>query len=908
MTRRITLAIVAALAALLLSAGLAAAQEPPGAESGTRLEPGLNLVGWVGEPTPVSQLFQQIPRLEAIWAWDAELRDWIVAAPGAPEWLGGLGRVTAGMGLRMQLGGDQPYHWQRSTEPTRGLVKLRTGWNLVAWSGADGAAIGDVAKGIGWSLRSVRRWDAASQQWVTWTSPERTAQVIANTSADATIPGIRRGEALWIEVARAVNWLQPTDILPRLVFSRGASHELQTRVREDLKSVLAFFRDQYGIQADPDFTVYVPEDVDALIQAYEDDGVDEDKALIRALWNRAPGWASGKIVVKQSLWPDDLSNDEFYGGRYLITHEYFHILQGQLSGNIAGTRGTAWLIEGMAAWVGGEHAVFDGELIRVELRNTLLSGVTDDTPTLQSTEKSGNAGWEYSLGRLAIDRLTEDNGPDLPIELWRSLASTEIGPQGRWASTLDWQTAFEGVSGQTVSEFYADFDAWQREQAAANSATANSYDSNWIRGRVTGEGGAPVAGVIVNAIRPEGETSVGRHRRAETAADGSFAVWVPEDGDYRLSVDIDDDCTRYYSNGQLINDGKQWDDLYQARPIKVGQSDVSGVHIQLPPNVCDWQIRGHAVGPNGEPLAGLGILACRPQKCHTGYTIGALVLDGPSPGVSFAAQYVVVASNGSFTVTPGLLGVYILLVLNETCSAWYTSTGLTVDQGMAATITVDNSDSREVFIQVPSWMCRWQIKGDVAQADGSPVADTDISACLEVNGDCVSRLDGSTDGNGTFAITVPAEGNYRLWFNLEGCTIYFGDGGFTTDWRARSTVRVAGRDVRLDLRQISEGMCRHRISGRFVDSSGAPLSKKWINVHWPANSGGVWADPDGRFEIRVPSDGEYTFSIQLRQQPECWPRLGGQALGSPNNPVRVSGADVTGVVLRLPGTIEELCE
>ena len=50
--RRITLAIFAVLAALLLSAGLAAAQDPPETETATRLEPGLNLVGWVGEPTP----------------------------------------------------------------------------------------------------------------------------------------------------------------------------------------------------------------------------------------------------------------------------------------------------------------------------------------------------------------------------------------------------------------------------------------------------------------------------------------------------------------------------------------------------------------------------------------------------------------------------------------------------------------------------------------------------------------------------------------------------------------------------------------------------------------------------------------------------------------------------------------
>ena len=78
-------------------------------------------------------------------------------------------------------------------------------------------------------------------------------------------------------------------------------------------------------------------------------------------------------------------------------------------------------------------------------------------------------------------------------------------------------------------------------------------------------------------------------------------------------------------------------------------------------------------------------------------------------------------------------------------------------------------------------------------------------------------------------------------------------------------------------------------------------------MRWPGD-GGVWTDPGGHFEIRAPSDGAYSFGVQFRSQPYCWHELAGQALGSFDNPVRVSGTDVTGVVLRLPGTIEELCE
>ena len=576
---RASLLAVFALISCALAIGLARAQEPA-AETGTILHPGLNLVGWVAEPTSVSRLFREIPQLEAVWAWDAELDEWIVAAPGAPEWLGGLGRVQAGMGLCMQLGGDQPYLWQRSTEPTRGLVKLRTGWNLVAWSGADQTPIDDALKGVGWSLRVVHRWNPATQQWTTWTSPERTAQLIAanNTDQEADddneMPTIRRGEALWINVARAVNWLQPTDILPRLVFPGGASQHLQTRVREDLEAVLNFFRTQYGIQAEPDFTIYAAKDADALIQAYRDDGDeidDEWAASIRARWG-VGGWAGDdRIVVRSDFWPESPSSQITTHspsgfsytnyGRYIITHEYFHILQFQLDPDSWGS--AAWLVEGTASWIDDEHKVFDGELTWGDLRDGVLWQITDDTPTLRSTEFGSSDRSHYDLGWFATDRLIADGEPDSAIEFWRRLLRS-----------TDWETAFREVSGQPVSEFYAAFDAWQR--------TAAGYDGNWIRGKVVFASGAAASGVFLISRRVEGEISVGRSDSAETADDGSFAMRAPEAGDYILSVHGNQGgCSRYYSDGQLV------DRRAEARPVKVSQSDVS-IDIRLPPDVCGW--------------------------------------------------------------------------------------------------------------------------------------------------------------------------------------------------------------------------------------------------------------------------------------------------------------------------------
>ena len=849
---RASLLAVFALISCALALNLARAQDPT-TETGTTLHPGLNLVGWTAEPTPTAQLFDEIPQLEAVWAWDAELDDWITAARGAPEWLGGLGRLTPGMGLRMQLSGDQPFNWQRSTEPTRGLVELRAGWNLVAWSGADETPIDDALKGIGWSLRNVHRWNPITQQWSAWTSPERTAQLIVadNTDqeADSEIPTIRRGEALWINVARAVNWLQPTDILPRLVFPGGASDKLQARAREDLEAVLNFYRTQYGIQADLDFTIYAAKDVDALLQAYRDDGQDVDdayEASTRARWNRVAGWAGGNIVVKQTSWPDDLSTDDVAWARYTITHEYFHILQDQLSDGWA----SQWLVEGTASWVDDEHKVLDEEQTYGDLRDRYLSEITDNTPTLRSTEDD-NAQWEYTLGWLATDQLTANASPNFTIEFWRHLTSTEIGPHGRWASTPDWRTALQQVSGQTVSEFYTDFDAWQQEQATANPASASPYDGASIRGRVMGAGGEPVAGVFVNAIRVEGETSVGWNQRAETDANGRFAVRALEDSDYRLSVDINDDCTRYYADGQLINDGERWDDREEARSIRVSQADVTGIDIQLPPNVCGWQISGRIVGLNAEPLAGIRVSTC------------------PTGGGG-QCYWSASTADGSFTVAVNEPGEYrISANLGGGCSVYFRSGLATTNWDSASPVMLADAPLGGILIQVPENLCQLRVGGFLDGIERFLDGYVSANLCRITDDGCSSSTSRRLGNDGSFAVATPTSGAYRLTYNFDGCSVHYGPTGVTANAADAALINVDSRDMRVAYRQVPADVCAYEIGGTLIGADSQPLADTWVSacleevdgncVAWP----GAWTDDDGAFAITVPVDGAYRLSFGL---------------------------------------------
>ena len=818
------LGFAVAFIALLLMVSPASAQEPTAAESGTSLHPGVNLIGWVGEPMPVAQLFREIPQLEAVWVWDAELDEWVVAGRDAPEWLGGLRQVKAGMGLRMQLSGDAPVIWDRSTEPTRGLVKLRTGWNLVAWSGADGASIDDVVKGIGWSLRSVRRWDAATQQWATWTSPERSAQVIADTNGgeEAESPGVRRGEALWVNVSRSVNWLQPTDILPRLVFPGGASEELQARVREDLEAVLSYFKDQYGIQMDPGTTILVPKDVESLLQSDDYDG---DSARTRAQWNLTGGWAGDPIVLKQDFWGRVPGRAENATGRYTLTHEYFHNLQSELRDGYAPT----WLVEGTAEWAETEHRVIDGSATWHDVRKVTQSIMitAGPSPTLPSTEL-GNGVWQYTLGWLATDLLTADIEPDSWIEFWRRMTSTEIGPHGRWASSLDWRTAFEEVFGMPVADFYVRFASWQREQVQRNAATPtySDGDAHWIRGRVTGEGGAPVASVFVNAVRVEGETKVGWDRRAETDDDGAFSVRVFGEGEYDLSVDIDD-CTVFYYFPDQLNLVR---DVIQS--VEVAQSDVRGVEIRLPPNTCDrsqHRIHGRVIGPNAEPLANLWV--------------------GASTYFWNPAVWQRTASDGSFSAIVSRGDEYYLQIhLADGCSVLFAEgDGIATRPDDAISIRVVDSDIDGVLVQVPAEACIQQIRGHVQDSNGAGLRNISrVSAWL---GDAeYTDLEPASDGE--FVITVPVDGAYSLSVTAEDCRImYYSRDGLTTNRAEAWLFNVNGRHVETLPRQAPPGACVEQSDDAVEEVEETTTVEAWENTATLKIAATQLAD--GRLELGV---------------------------------------------------------
>ena len=407
---RIRAALALVLAAILLAAGLSVASADEEVDQletfVTRLEPGDNIIGWVGAELTIDELFELIPRLEVVHLWNARLGVWRIASPAVPGSLNSLRVVESGIGLRLRLGGDDAFEWNREMTPARGTVTLTAGHNLVAWLGEDNVPIDQAIRGVGDVLI--------------------TAQLASGESRN-----LNRGDALWVEVERNVNWLQPTDVLPSVRFPGGVSEALGDQIRDELREVINHYTETFGVQADASaFEILAPSDVEGLISYSALSG--EAAENTRDLWDAAAGWWTGStIVIKQR-----------YLGcphcrKYVLSHEYFHALQNHLSGRRTGIPGVTWTIEGMARWAETNHEYADGLYLSIESSRRTAKQHAAGGPSLEVVEQRIGI-WPYTLGMLATDLLVQKAGEDSPLQFYRLLAPQSAGIMGRWETHLGW--------------------------------------------------------------------------------------------------------------------------------------------------------------------------------------------------------------------------------------------------------------------------------------------------------------------------------------------------------------------------------------------------------------------------------------------------------------------------------------
>ena len=929
------------------------------------LGPNTRYAGWVAKPTTTQELFNALPEVDSVHAWNASGRYWMSASRTDP---GGLITIYPGMGLRLQRNGEPSTVWERPLTPERGLVELHAGDNLVAWAGANGAIIEEVVKGIGKSFEQARMWNAAEQRF----------HVYPAVDADAAdpFPPVMLGDAIWITVSRRTNWLQPTGVLPELIFAGNVSQKTRNDATRDLEDTLAYVAEVFGVQADPSISVgLVAADAHSFFDALVSLGREWEWEAARNWYEQAGGFGGRELFfVKAAFWETD-GDSRYTWARQVILEEYFHGLQRQLAGEF-GRQRPAWLVEGSAAWIRADLRMRDqsGQTLSQELSN--IRKLALHGPTLGEIEEP-NQLWQYSFGLIAADLLVQRAGAPALLDFFRALVPGRTGTKGQWASQLSWEAAFATTFGISVEDFYAEFDTHIQEYQGNGPRSARGGEIK-LTGTVVDGSGLPLEGIWLRAIEfvNEQRTPYG-FAVAKANDNGEFSLFVNERADYRIQVGLSDHFACQY---WWTSDGDSVASLEEnAELIKVGTNAPAPLTIVVNSSKCRWGLDGVLYGPDEEPLAGIQVQARNGEQTTSAWTdlsgsfelavlatgahelfinlgsclvfyrpgsattnreellpiavsendvsgirfqlrqdhcttkITGHVLDTDGTGISdvwvyasdedSSTPYARTDGAGAFSITIPNADVYRLEVSIDGCRVYFRRGGAVASHEQATRITIDDRNVTGVRFQLRQGQCTTKISGRLLDAGGHPIAETRVYAWPEDG----TQSSTQTDSEGSFVITLPEAGQFRVYARVDGCTVYYRSGGATGSYQQATQVRVSDSDVTGITLQLAQGMCEHRISGILSDADGTPLSGQWVSANGDAGSAGAWTSADGSFSFAVPASGSYRLDVWFDGCSIYRGSRGPVRDWNSASQVRVSNADVTGIEFRLPEDPSTFC-
>ena len=452
----------------------------------------------------------------------------------------------------------------------------------------------------------------------------------------------------------------PIPLYPEIVFVGDVSPERQAAYRAEMGNVVAYYADRYGVEAPP-FAVYIGADAEAVLSVMTElGGRDRETPRRGGRYSRIGGTTDTIFIY------GDFVNTSHTTSARVLAHEYFHVLQKELSNyNTKGTPG--WLYEGTATYEGMTYT----EQYESKYRNrAIIRGANYDGDLRDlATEGQWEPTFGYPLGALATEFLTEQAGASSHVEYRRLLSVTAT-----------WQEAFASAFRMTVDEFYEAFEE-HFGRLFSESPTG------WMEGIVLGPAGEPLQGVGVLA---NGRGGTYTNWLTETQSDGTFGLHAP-DGPNRARIYVREDDT-WRQVGWYGEDGFAAD-RSTATVIEVGATDVTGIEIRLPANPEDLQevrvprVQGTVLGPNGEPPDGIRV-----------WVWGSSTEDSKFSRISANGTFDIDHQNGTFTIR-----VYILRdgVIHQI--GWYGGEGgFTTDRAQAAEIEVDGSDVTGIEIRLPA--------------------------------------------------------------------------------------------------------------------------------------------------------------------------------------------------------------
>ena len=652
---------------------------------------------------------------------------------------------------------------------------------------------------------------------------------------------------------------EPIPLYPEIVFIGDVDPTTQAKYRAAMEDVVAYYADRYGVET-PRFALYVGADVEAVRAVYRE-VTGHNPATLR------PGGGVDRARGTAAIF---LLGDFVNSGnanRAVLAHEYLHVLQGDLSNHAR--KGTpAWLTEGSAVY---EAAIYVGDDDSYS-RGAIVRGANYHGE-LRDLARPG--GWDgfygYVLGAIAAEFLAQQAGASSQIDYWRLLNERTT-----------WQSTFASAFGMTVSEFYDAFEEHLARLLADSPASR-------------------MAGVVLG---PEGEAlqgirllTIGRDRSqeswfTETRVGGEFDLHVL-DGLMALRIDVRQDGAwrhvGWYGEGGLVTDRSR------ATTIEVDRSDVSGIEIRLPADPEDLaaveppRVQGTVLGPDGTPLAGIGVW----------------VWGGPYENSPIQRS----APDGTFDIAHQN-GTFVLRIYSWEDGAWrllgyYGKGGFTPHEAQAAEIEIAGADVAGIEIRLPG-----RIRGTVLGLDGAPAEgialwlrdeSTDDHKFVGVSSDgTFDVLYG--DGTSNLRVSTLRDG---LWHYIGW---YGGVTGFTPHEAQAASLEVDGADVTgIEIRLPG------RIRGTVRTPDGAPAEgiALWLRDESTDDHKFVGVSTDSTFDVLY-GDGTFTLRVSTSRD-GLWHDIGwyGGETGftaeeEQATVITVDGADVSGIEIRLPAAPADL--
>ena len=739
-------AMFALLAALTLVSSVTRADDA--ATETLELHPGNNFVGWVAEPIAVADIFEQVPEATLIYTWSADSRRWryVIRDVG-----GSLETLQPGMAAKIRIDGRKTVKWERSLTPAKGGITLYAGVNWVAWNGRDDWPLDQVARGIGTSLVSI---EVRGQLY----QPDE----------ETTIAPLRRGDALRVTVNRDLRWLQPTGMMPKIVWVGDIPKSLKNKIGADILRVVNLFADEFAVETDfSDTTILVYNGVDAAV-AHAESGATprfnsppEDLRVSLTNHHLAAATPWGFYVHACGWRAQCPSHGRQGGGIQTLVHEWFHHVQRQIPTDGGLSTLPSWMIEGVAVW--SEWQLPNGLRTNPweDERKWRLDYVSRTSVPLESAEEI-NTPWEYMLGAFAAEQLAERSGADAHIEHLRLLHPQITGAERRWVQQPTWQEAFQTAFGIHITDFYQEFADWR--ETLPTPARRYDYEPNdvTLSGVVQHSDGSPATGFRLNMAAYQGEHKAGSTRATIVDSEGKFSIDVTPETMQRIWL-TRDGCTLWHTDSGLTTARPQ---PGQYRDLDTRNS--TSLSLTLPDRACEKELRVRVQTRYGED-----------RRVEVGIRdINSFTWATPQ-------------RDGSFAVYPPEPSEYRVLIRYGYCDLWYAPDRLVAARNEAHLIGL-TSEAISIEMRVPHDLCLDTISGQLIIGDGAPVPRIWVTA------NSTAGAGGSyPDADGKFKITVPDAGDYVLSFatDVEGCRIQYSSAGATTDWRRATPITVSDSDV-----------------------------------------------------------------------------------------------------------------